>query len=298
MSVKKTVSKSHSKGNSSVDNFLVNDMATAPCIVGIGASAGGFHAISNFLQALTADSGVAYVIVQHLDPSHPSLSAQLFGKYTMLPVAEASDGVLVEANHIYTSPPGQDITVKNGHLCLSPRGENKHLHMPIDRFFNSLGMDRGTRAIGIVLSGSGTDGALGIKTIAANEGIILVQDPATAEFDSMPRNAIATGIVNYVLRAEQMPQVIADYARHPYATGPVKMTETEDDPKSTRSLIKILQARRGYDFTGYKQGTFMRRIQRRMGLHGILQKSKYVDLLKKDTAEVDALFHDLFDRRN
>lgn len=290
MSVK-TASKRRAKSDIST---VVDNMATAPCIAGIGASAGGFRAISNFLQALPANSGVAFVIVQHLDPSHPSLSAELFGKCTKMPVLEASDGTVAEPDHVYTSPSDKDIAVKDGRLYLTPRSKDRqHLHLPIDLFLNSLGEDRGTRAIGIILSGSGTDGSFGVKTIVANEGIVLVQDPVTAEFDSMPRSAIATGIASYVLPVEQMPKIIADYARHPYATSPVRVTEAEDDPSASQSLINILKERRGYDFSGYKQGTFMRRIQRRMGLHSILQKSQYVELLKKDSNEVDALFHDL-----
>lgn len=290
MSVK-TASKRRAKSDIST---VVDNMATAPCIAGIGASAGGFRAISNFLQALPTNSGVAFVIVQHLDPSHPSLSAELFGKCTKMPVVEASDGTVAEPDHVYTSPSNKDIAVKDGRLYLTPRSQDRqHLHLPIDLFLNSLGEDRGTRAIGIILSGSGTDGSFGVKTIVANEGIVLVQDPVTAEFDSMPRSAIATGIASYVLPVEQMPKIIVDYARHPYATSPVKVTEVEDDPSATQSLINILKERRGYDFSGYKQGTFMRRIQRRMGLHSILQKSQYVELLKKDSNEVDALFHDL-----
>jgi two-component system CheB/CheR fusion protein len=268
-------------------------MAT-PCIAGIGASAGGFKAIRSFLQAMPIDSGVAFVIVQHLDPKHNSLSAELFSKFTKMQVHEASDGVLVEANQVYTLPSDKEMTIKSGRLCLSQRREDRpYLHLPIDHFFNSLGIDCGTHAIGIILSGSGTDGALGLKTIAQHEGIVLVQNPTTAEFDGMPKSAIATGVSTHVLTVEQMPQVIADYARHPYATGPANAIEEEDDPNATKNLIDLIKAQHGYDFTGYKQGTFMRRIQRRMGLHGIFKKSKYVTLLRKDKAEVDALFRDL-----
>ncbi len=290
-----SVSKRISKGPA-ISNNNRDIVSAAPCIVGIGASAGGYQAIRHFFEAMPADSGVAFVIVQHLAPTHTSLAAELIAKFTTMPVHEAMDGELAEANHVYTSPSDKEITVKAGHLCLTPREDRHQLHLPIDHFFNSLGEDCQTRAIGVVLSGGGTDGTLGLKTIAASEGIVLVQDPATAEFDSMPKSAIATGVANYVLTVEKMPKVILDYTRHPYVISKIKATtedEVAEDTESTRSLIKIIQTKCGYDFSGYKRSTFLRRIQRRMGLHGILRQTKYVDFLKNNTDEVDALFRDL-----
>ena len=180
-----------------------------------------------------------------------------------------------------------------GRLRLTPRGDPGHLHLPIDHFFSALGQDRGARAIGIVLSGTGTDGTLGLKVIAAQGGIVLAQDPATAQFDGMPRSAIAAGIVNYVLPVEQMAQVIAGYARHPYVEDAQAPMVEDGDPRNLQNLFALIQARRGYDFSGYKRGTMLRRIQRRMGLHNILRGSDYVALLKKDEGEIDALFRDL-----
>jgi two-component system CheB/CheR fusion protein len=269
--------------------------ALTPCVAGIGASAGGFDAIRHFFQALPADTGVAYVVVQHLDPTHVSLAAELFANHTTMPVVEASDGVLLQANHVYTSPSNREVAIRQGRLQLTPRSDRGTLHLPIDHFFGSLGEDCGTRAIGIVLSGMGTDGALGLKSIAAHGGIVLVQDPATAEYDGMPRSAIAAGIANYVLRVSQMPQVIADYARHPYANGKGGEGETPHlaDPEAVQNLIQIVHTQRGYDFSGYKRGTLMRRIERRMGLRGTTRLPNYVDLLKSEPAEVDALFRDL-----
>jgi two-component system CheB/CheR fusion protein len=266
--------------------------AGAACVVGIGASAGGFEAIHNLLKALPNDSGAAFVIVQHLDPHHRSLAAELFRKFTTMPVSEAVDGAALEANHVYTTPSDKQLTLKDHRLCLTPRSDHGHLHLLIDLFFNSLGENFGKRAIGIILSGSGSDGALGLKTIAFHEGIVLVQEPVTAEFNSMPRSAIATGVANYVLPVEQMAQVIADYAHHPYLISK-KDDPNAEDLKAIQQLIKIIQSRRGYDFSGYKRSTFLRRVSRRMGLHGILRQAKYVTLLNKDVNEVDALFRDL-----
>lgn len=262
------------------------------CVAGIGASAGGFEAIRSLLRALPSDSGAAFVIVQHLDPNHPSLAAELFRKFTDMPVSEAINGAQLEANHVYTAPSGKQLTLKGDRFYLTPRSDHGHLHLPIDLFFNSLGENFGKRAIGIILSGSGTDGALGLKRIAFHEGIVLVQEPETAEFNSMPRSAIAAGVANYVLPVEKMPQVITGYAHHPYIVSKKDIPNAED-LAAIHQLIKIIQMRRGYDFSGYKRSTLLRRVSRRMGLHGILRQAKYVALLNKDVNEVDALFRDL-----
>lgn len=264
-----------------------------PCIVGIGASAGGYEAIRSFFQVMPADSGVAFIIIQHLAADHPSLAAELFARYTQMPVMEASDGLQVLANHVYTSPSDKEINLINGYLCLTPRSEHQQIHLPIDHFFDSLAQDCGARAIGIVFSGGGTDGALGLKSISAHDGIVLVQEPATAEFDGMPRSAIATGVVNYVLPLEQMPAVISGYAHHPYAANDDKSLVPDTNSKTTQSIIKIIHTKRGYDFSGYKRSTLLRRIHRRMGLHSILKQTDYLKMLSKEPKEVDALFRDL-----
>ena len=287
----------HAKKAASPTPDQASSSALSPCVAGIGASAGGFDAIRQFFQTLPADTGVAYVVVQHLDPTHVSLAAELFAKHTTMPVVEASDGVLLQANHVYTSPSNKEVAIRQGRLQLTPRSNHGSLQLPIDHFFGSLGEDCGTRAIGIVLSGMGTDGALGLKSIAAHGGIVLVQDPATAEYDGMPRSAIAAGIANYVLPVNKMPQVIADYVRHPYATGKGARDDESPphmaDPEAVQSLIQIVNTQRGYDFSGYKRGTLMRRIERRMGLRGVTSMPTYVALLKSEPAEVDALFRDL-----
>jgi two-component system CheB/CheR fusion protein len=174
--------------------------------VGIGASAGGFEAIRNFFQAMPADTGVAFVVVQHLDPSHVSLAAEIFAKFTAMPVVPAVNAARLQANHVYTSPSDQDVAVVKGRFVLTPRVSRDRLHLPIDHFFRALGEDCGVRAIGVVLSGTGSDGTQGLKTISASGGVVLVQAPGTAQFDGMPRSAIAAGVANYVLPVEQMPQ--------------------------------------------------------------------------------------------
>ncbi|MDO9147972.1 MAG: chemotaxis protein CheB [Hydrogenophaga sp.] len=267
--------------------------ATGPCVAGIGASAGGYDAIRSFFRAMPNNSGIGFVIVQHLDPSHTSLAAELFGKCTTMPVVEARDGTPIEANHVYTAPSDKEVAVVNGHLRLTPRNEQQHLHLPIDHFFNALGADRGVKAIGIVLSGTGSDGTLGLKTIAAHGGLVLVQDPATAQFDGMPRSALASGVTNYMLPVERMPDVLVSYASHPYARTAEEAEVEGVPPKALQDMLKAIKAQRGYDFAGYKRGTLRRRIQRRMSMHGMLRDADYAALLKRDPDEVDALFRDL-----
>jgi two-component system, chemotaxis family, CheB/CheR fusion protein len=266
------------------------------CVAGIGASAGGFEAIRDFFHTMPADSGIAFVVVQHLAPSHVSMAAEIFAKFTPMPVLEATEGMALEANHVYTSPSDKDLTLRGGCLHLTPREASARIRLPIDHFFSSLGEDCATRAIGMVFSGTGSDGALGLKAIAAHGGVVLVQKPETAEYDGMPRSAIATGVVNYVLPVTQMPNVISSYAHHPYVAS-VDATDGVDLPleksSALKQLIQIIQVKRGYDFSGYKHGTLVRRIERRMGLHGLLKHAEYVAFLKANPDEVDALFKDL-----
>ncbi|MDO8286588.1 MAG: chemotaxis protein CheB [Rhodoferax sp.] len=266
------------------------------CVVGIGASAGGLGAIRSFLQAMPADSGAAIVVVQHLAPSHVSMAAEIFSKFSAMPVSEIVDGTLIEANHIYTAPSDKDVAVLGGRLCLKPRSDVGSMRLPIDRFFTTLGQDLGTRAIGIILSGTGSDGSVGAKAISEHGGVVLVQEPETAEYDGMPSSAIATGVANYVLPVVQMPQVVATYSRHPYSAtrGPMDDTGAATAPTGAiQSVIRTVKARCGYDFAGYKSGTLVRRIERRMGLHGVLRQADYVTFLKANPQEVDALFKDL-----
>lgn len=263
------------------------------CVIGIGASAGGYDAIRSFFRAMPADTGMAFVVVQHLDPSHVSLAVRLFGKVTGMPVLEARDGEPIEANHVYTSPSDRDLTLRDGRFSLAARDPLQRMHLPIDDFFSSLGEGFGARAIGIVLSGTGSDGASGIKSIASHGGIVLVQDPATAQFDGMPRSAIATGACNYVLPVENMSEVITAYALHPCAASPDVPDEDDITEKATQSILTLIREQCGYDFSGYKRNTLLRRIRRRMGLRGIRRNVQYAALLERESGEVDALFRDL-----
>ena len=250
-------------------------------------------ALQQFFRAMPARAGVAFLIVQHLDPKHLSLTAELLRRHTAMPVVAATAGTRVLANHVYTAPSNQVLTLQGGCMRLSPRLDHGGLWLPIDRCFESLAADVGRRAIGVVLSGAGSDGALGVKAIAAAGGMVLVQEPVSAGHDGMPTSAIATGMVNHVLGLARMPAVIANYARHPYVAGPASQSDADVDERAIGQLIKLVQARRGYDFSGYKRSTLLRRIDRRMGMHGMLRREAYVTLLRRDEMEVSALFRDL-----
>ena len=268
--------------------------AEGPCIVAIGASAGGFEPIKKLLSIAPADGSLAFVVIQHLDPTQKSLATELFAKRTRMTVTEAEDGVRVAAGHVYTVPAGQDVTIQGGTLRLAAAERARGQRMPIDHFLHSLGEDQHQKAIGIILSGTGADGALGLRAIVANGGIVLVQQPNTAQFEGMPQAALATGLVTHTLAVEDMPAVLMGYARHPYAARPDQPAPTaEAQEPLLRAIVELVRAKRSYDFTGYKRSTLLRRIHRRMGLSYIERMSDYVARLRQEPREIDALFKDL-----
>jgi two-component system, chemotaxis family, CheB/CheR fusion protein len=268
--------------------------AAGCCVVGIGASAGGFEATADLLAGLPADCGLAIVVVQHLDPLHPSQATELLARRTALAVETARDGVPVEANHVYTIPSDRDAYLEGDRLRLIKQPAKPRVHLPVDRFFRSLGEELKERAIGVVLSGTGSDGTLGLEVIVLHGGIVLVQEPGTAKYDGMPRSAIGTGEVSRVLPVSDMPEVLCQYARHPYATRP-----PGTDPVSAADLppleqiLASLRASHSLDFSSYKRTMVMRRIERRMGLRQMTALADYAKLLTKESGELDALRRDL-----
>ncbi|MDH3584944.1 MAG: chemotaxis protein CheB, partial [Phycisphaerae bacterium] len=189
-------------------------------VVGIGASAGGLDAFKKFFDAMPAGSGMAMVVVPHLDPEHESLMVQLLARHTEMPVHTAAEGMAIEPNAVYVIPPNNNLAVENGRLRLSPPTEPRGFETAIDFFLRSLARDQRGKAICVILSGTSSHGVMGLREIKLTGGTVMVQTPQTAAFDQMPRNAIATGLVDYVLPVEQMPQVLMDYARQPYVTDP------------------------------------------------------------------------------
>ncbi|MEW6110656.1 MAG: chemotaxis protein CheB [Thermodesulfobacteriota bacterium] len=263
-------------------------------IVGIGASAGGLEAFEQFFNNMPPDSGMAFVLVQHLDPTHKSILTDLIQTYTRMKVREVEDGIKVEPNHVYVIPPNSDMAILHGRLHLMEPSAPRGLRQPIDFFFRSLSEDRQEKAICIVFSGTGTEGTLGLREIKGQGGMVMVQDPATAKYDGMPRSAIATGLVDYILPPDKMPEQLIAYVRHPFTKEPGKAPVVE--PDSTNSLQKILiliRSRTGNDFSLYKNSTIIRRIERRIAIHEIANLSEYLRYLREYPEEVDTLFKEL-----
>ncbi len=263
-------------------------------VVGIGASAGGLAAFEAFFSGMPAetDPGIAFVLVQHLAPDHKSILTELIRRYTRMQVFEVEDGMTVQPNCAYIIPPGRDMAFLNGALQLlepaAPRGQR----LPIDFFFRSLAQDQHERAIGIVLSGTGSDGTLGVRAIKGEGGMVMAQTPASTEYDGMPRSAIATGLVDFELPPADMPAQLIAYATHAFGCSP----ETAPSPKAENALKKIfilLRNQTGHDFSHYKPATIRRRIERRMAVHQIETLEGYVKFMQATPAETEALFRDL-----
>ena len=264
-------------------------------MVGIGASAGGLAAIEEFLSALPADRdlGMALVLIQHLDPDHKSLLLDLVKRYTSIDVSWAEDGVEVRPGCAYILPPNKEMTLAGGLLRVeepeAPRGQR----LPIDYFFRSLADDLGERAVGIVLSGTGSDGTLGVRAIKGEGGMAIAQDPETAAYDGMPRSAIATGLVDYVLAPAAMPEQLLDYVSRAFGAAPQPARATAEGPDPLFQVLRLLRDRSGHDFTHYKTNTLRRRVERRMAVTRAESMEEYLALLRRDVLEVDTLFREL-----
>jgi two-component system CheB/CheR fusion protein len=263
-------------------------------IVGIGASAGGQEAFEKFFAHLPGDSGLAFVIVQHLDPTHKSILVELLQRYTPLQVWQVQDGMRVEPNCVYVIPPNRNLAVLQGRLHLLEREASRGLHLPIDSFFRSLAQDQGHKAVGIILSGTGSDGTLGLTAIKGEGGLTMVQDPASAGYDGMPRSAIATSLVDYILPPEQLAGQLLTYLKQPYVQTPVAIPSLAAPAVDWLHKIYILlRSQTGHDFSLYKQNMVVRRIERRMALQQIERIEVYYRYLQQTSAEVDTLFKEL-----
>jgi two-component system CheB/CheR fusion protein len=263
-------------------------------IVGIGASAGGLDAFEKFFANMPPDSGMAFVLVQHLSSPHKSILNGLVQRLTRMKVYQVTDGVEVKPNCAYIIPPNKDMALLHGHLHLMEPGAPRGLRLPIDFFFRSLAQDQHERAICIVLSGTGTDGTLGLKAIKGEGGMAMVQEAMSARYDGMPRSAIATGLVDYVLPPEDMPEQLMTYVEHAFGPGAERVVAPV--PEATDSLQKIfilLRAQTGHDFSYYKQNTIRRRIERRMAVNQIGKLDNYVRYLQQNPLEVETLFREL-----
>jgi len=265
-------------------------------IAAIGASAGGIEAFTELMCNLPVDSGMAFVLVQHLDPKHHSLLTELLSKKTEMHVKEVTDGMNVEPNHVYVIPPNATMSISNHSLQLRPREESRGIHMPIDHFMRALAEEHGNRAIGVILSGTGTDGTLGMAEIQAQGGVTFAQDGASAKYDAMPRSAVAAGRVDYVLAPKGIARELVRIARHPYVARNHKSEPVElDSGKNTglSTVFHLLRKTTGVDFTHYRQTTILRRIQRRMVVHKIDKLEEYVKCVQANPAEIKALYQDM-----
>ncbi|MDO9286202.1 MAG: chemotaxis protein CheB [Aquabacterium sp.] len=259
-------------------------------IVGLGASAGGLEALDQFLRATPPDSGLCFVVVQHLDPSHPSILSEILQRSTAMPVVEVHDQMAVAPDHVYIIPPNRDMGIFHGRLQLSEPAEPRGQRLPIDAFFRSLAEDQGDGAMGVVLSGSGSDGTLGLRAIFGAGGLCLVQDPTTAQYASMPASAIAAGYANQVLPVERMPAALRKAAQALPGRGP---SGQPVPPAGLARILTLLRLGCGHDFSQYKPSTVNRRIERRMALHGIDDAEVYARHLKQHPAELQTLFREM-----
>ena len=265
-------------------------------IVGIGASAGGLAAFEAFFSGMpaTAEPGMAFVLVQHLAPDHKSILSELIGRYTRMQVFEVEDGMVVQPNCAYIIPPNRDMAFLHGTLHLLELTAERGLRLPIDFFFRSLAQDQRERAVGIVLSGTGSDGTLGLRAIKGEGGMGMAQSPESTEFDGMPRSAIATGLIDYILPPAAMPAQLIAYATHALGTALQPVTSAAPQAESALKKIHILlRAQTGHEFSQYKPSTIARRIERRMAVNQIAALDSYVKYLQQTPAEVEALFRDL-----
>ena len=265
-------------------------------VVGIGASAGGLAAFEAFFSAMPTDRdiGMAFILVQHLAPDHKSILSELVRRYTRMQVFEVEDGMTVRPDCAYIIPPNRDMAFLNGTLQLLEPIALRGQRLPIDFFFRSLAQDQRERAICIVLSGTGSDGTQGVRAIKGEGGMVMVQNPESTEYDGMPRSAIATGLVDFVLPPEEMPAQLLAYAGH--AFGKPLHPVSAPVPKSEGVLKKVfllLRSQTGHDFSQYKHNTVIRRVERRMAIHQIERLDGYLRYLQQNPAEVESLFGDL-----
>ncbi len=262
-------------------------------IVGIGASAGGLEAFTELLKHLPLDTGMGFVLVQHLAPQHESMLTEVLSRATRLPVAEVAEGMEAQPDHVYIIPPNSNMAIERGTLHLSSRSSQRGHQMPIDHFLASLAEDRRDKAIGIILSGTASDGTLGLKAIKAEGGFTFAQDE-TAKYDSMPKSAIAAGYVDYVLSPQDIAKELARIGTHPYVAPTKAAAKAPPLPEDDLGKIFLwLRSATGVDFSHYKKATIIRRVKRRMVLRNIASLANYVAGLQDNRAELDALYCDM-----
>lgn len=263
-------------------------------IIGMGASAGGLEALEEFFSVMPANPGAAFVIVVHLDPTHTSLLPELLQKKTKMPVLQIVSTMAAEPDHVYIIPPNKELVIVNSVFQLLPRRKPRGASLPIDVFLHSLALDQGSNAACIILSGTGTDGTLGLRSIKGEGGLVVVQTAESAKYSGMPLSAMATGLVDFTLAAEKIPEQLLKYVNH---TGQVSVPLTEAEEKkqisTLHTIFALLKASTGHDFTPYKTKTISRRIERRMHVHQITHVEQYLDFLQENEQERKILFKEM-----
>lgn len=287
---KKRATKKVSRKNK--ETLIKNRQGTEFPVLGIGASAGGLDAFKKFFNAMPPESGMAFVLIQHLDPSHESITADLLARHTIMKVVQIQDRMPVEPNHVYVIPPNKNLSIQNGVLRLIDPTQPHGMRLPIDFFFRSLAEDQQERALCAILSGTGTDGSLGLKAIKGNGGMVMAQSPETAQFDGMPRSAIDTDMVDFIVPVEEMPGILIKYIEHAHELMEPGLSESTAADQLDL-IMDRLRSHTNYDFRCYKKGTLMRRIERRMGLNHMDDFAEYTRLLQNDDKEASQLFKDL-----
>jgi two-component system CheB/CheR fusion protein len=263
-------------------------------VVGIGASAGGLEALQEFFKNTPDDPGVAFVVVQHLSPDYKSLMDELLARYTNMSITRVEDGTPVEPDHLYLIPPRKNMTIFRGKLYLTEQDHSRMMNMPIDIFMRSLAQDQGKNAIGVILSGTGSDGTLGIRAIKEHGGMVIAQDDRSAKFDGMPRSSISTGMVDYILTPGEMPEALLNYVKHPF----IQKTDNIENQISREEdhlskIIMIIRDHTGIDFSNYKESTVIRRLEKRISINRYDNIEDYVDFLAKNKREINILYREL-----
>lgn len=260
-------------------------------IVGIGASAGGLEALESFFDNTPLNSDYAFVVVQHLSPDYKSLMPELLHRHTEFTILQAEDGMQVQPGHIYLNMPKKNLIIFNGTLFFAPQEEG--LNLPIDIFLRSLAEDQGEKAVGIILSGTGTDGTRGIRAIKETGGMVMVQDQESAQFDGMPRSAVGTGIVDYVLSPERMPLELQNYTNGRYTLAFRDSHRIQDSGDAVAKILGMIRSRTSIDFSFYKPNTILRRIERRMGINQVETAEEYIRFMEEAPNEVQTLFREI-----
>lgn len=283
--------KGTKRNKTSQANFSNNN---SPIVVGIGASAGGLEAIQVFFKHMPKDSDLAFVVVQHLSPDYKSLMDELLLKYTRMTIHKVTESMEVKPNSIYLIPPGKNMTIFHNQLFLTKQDPGRGINLPIDIFLRSLAKDKGRNAVAVILSGTGSDGALGIRAIKEAGGMVMVQDDKSAKFDGMPRSSIATGIVDFILPADKLPEKLLAYIQHPFISELKDIkNELDDAQDALTKIIMLIREYSGIDFSFYKTNTIIRRIEKRIGINQLYDLESYISYLEDNSEEIEILYKEL-----